>query len=241
MAQNRPAAGAHVAAAANTAGGAPNAPNARPSVMPEAYTGQGDWLEYLEYFNLCAAVNQWNDAQRAQFLAVRLRDGAQQFLGSVPAARRAVWADLVAGLTDRFAPAGAARQYKAQFHTRRRRANEDFGTLRDELHKLVGRAYPTMQPALQDELVRDQFLDAVTPERLRIRLHENAPQTVQAAVELATHLERAWERDEVDKTSRLLQTGDTDRLQLVTTAVEPKPPTHSRVYSRTNFQPVTVQ
>ena len=56
MAQNRPVAGANVAAAANAAGGARAALNARPSIMPEACTGQGDWLVYLKYFNLCATV-----------------------------------------------------------------------------------------------------------------------------------------------------------------------------------------
>ena len=230
MAQNRPVAGANVAGAANAVGGgARAAPNARPLITPEAYTGQGDWLEHPEFFNHCAAVNEWNDAQRAHFLAAQLRDGAHKFLGTAPAARGAVWADLVADLTDCFSPAGIARQYRAQFGNRRRWTNKDFGTLAAELRKMVGRANPTMPPALQDELVHDQFLDAVTPERLRIRLHENASQTIQAAIEMASHLERVWERDELDRAHRLAQAYDTERVQLVTAAVEPKPPARSGV------------
>ena len=72
------------------AGGAPVAPAfGRPAVMPEAYDGSGDWVEYIQYFDQCAQVNGWNDPQKAQYLAVRLRGGAQRFLATIPAARRA--------------------------------------------------------------------------------------------------------------------------------------------------------
>ena len=81
-------------AAANAAVGGANggAMVVRPAVMPEAYNGVGDWVEYLQYFNQCARVNEWNDVQKAQYLAVRLRGAAQKFVATVPEA--AEWSGL---------------------------------------------------------------------------------------------------------------------------------------------------
>ena len=89
-------------------------------------------------------------------------------------------------------PPGTALQCKAQFKSRRRAAGESLATLADELRKLVGRAYPNMPDNDREELVRDQFIESLTPVSLRVRLQENPPATVQAAVEVALHLERVW-------------------------------------------------
>eukprot|EP00117_Sycon_ciliatum_P041308 scpid45019/ scgid30243/ len=181
-------------AAANAAVGGANggAMVVRPAVMPEAYDGVGDWVEYLQYFNQCARVNEWNDVQKAQYLAVRLRGAAQKFVATVPEARRMEWPQVVEDLSRRFAPPETARQYKSQFRTRRRKPEEDVSRLADDLRSLVHRAYPTMGGDVQEELVRDQLIDSMTPDRLRLRLQENAQRTVQETIEMANHLERVW-------------------------------------------------
>ena len=96
MAQNRAvnvaAANVHVGAAlgavaAGGAGAQPAQAYVRAAVMPEAFDGSDDWAEYLQYFDQCAVVNGWGDAQKAQFLAARLRGAAQRFFASIPLAR----------------------------------------------------------------------------------------------------------------------------------------------------------
>eukprot|EP00117_Sycon_ciliatum_P043599 scpid14644/ scgid31550/ len=136
---------------------------ARPAVMPETFDGEGDWQEYLAYFIQCAEVNGWQDTQRAQFLGVRLRDAARRFFTALPAARRVNWQHLCADMGNRFAPAAVANQYKAQFRTRRRKAGEDLLRVADDLRRLVVRAYPMMPDAVRDDLVRDQFIESLTP------------------------------------------------------------------------------
>lgn len=165
---------------------------ARPAVMPEAYDGSDDWLEYHQYYENCALVNGWPDAQKAQFLAVRLRGSAQRFYGTLPAARRANWQHVCADMAQRFAPAANVRMFKTQFQTRRRQPGEDLAKVADDLRRLVVRAYPQMPDHDREELVRDQFVEALTPVLLRLRLQENPPATVQAALETALYLERIW-------------------------------------------------
>ena len=44
----------------------------RPIVMPEAFSTAGN----EEWDEDCAVINEWNDARKAQFLAVRMRGAA---------------------------------------------------------------------------------------------------------------------------------------------------------------------
>ena len=187
------AGGAAAAAAGGAAAGAPVAvAAARPAVMPEAYDGEGDWAQYLQYFNQCAAVNGWNDPAKARFLGVRVRGAAQQYYSTIAAGRQQVWAQVVADMDQRFAPGANARQYKAQFKARRRHPNEGLMALADDLRRMVVRAYPRMVAVDQEELLRDQFIDSLNPVALRVRLQENPPATLPEAVEAALHLERVW-------------------------------------------------
>ena len=191
-----------------------NAPPAhRPAVMPEAYDGEDDWAEYLAYFNQCAAINQRTDAQRASFLGVRLRGAAQRFHATLTAAQQQNWQDVRTQMAQRFAPDGNVRQYKAQFKARRRRPEEKLATLADDLRRLVARAYPAMPDALQQELIRYQFIEALTPASLRVRLQEHPPQTIQEAMEMATHLERIWvDAGMVDPSVKFAEAARTDGL-----------------------------
>ena len=153
-------------------------------------------------------------------LAVRLRGGEQRFLATIPAAR---WQHVSADLERRFAPPANERQFKAQFRTRRRKSSEDLAHLADDLRRLVVRAYPNMPGGLQDELVRDQFIQAVSPVALRVRLQENPPATVQAALEMALHQEKVWRS--VDLPSEVPQRlvgpyGESSQTQLVAAAVD---------------------
>ena len=192
-------------AAGGVAGGAQQ-PLGRPAVMPEAYEGDGDWEEYLAYFNQCADINGWNDAAKARYLGVRLRGMAQRYHAGIPQARRLNWQQVTQDFTQRFAPAADVRRYKAQFKSRRRGQDEPLPKLADDLRRLVTRAYPNMQDGDQQELVRDQFIDALTPSSLRVRLQENPPATLQEALERALHLERVWFSVEVpqDAASKLV-------------------------------------
>jgi len=122
-------------------------------------------------------------------------------------------------------------QYKAQFRTRKRRPDEDLAGLADDLRRLVGRAYPAMPGQIQDEMVRDQFIEALTPISLRVRLQEHPPATVHEAVETALHLEKVW--GSVTLPSQATQQlvgpyGESSPSQLVVAAVDAPPPVANR-------------
>ena len=209
------------AAAGGAAAAAPAPAFIRPAVMPEAYDGTSDWAEYVQYFEQCALINGWGDPQKAQFLAVRLRDAAQRFYSAIPVARKHNWQHVCHDMGHRFAPAATAPLFKAQFKSRRRATGEDLAQLADDLRRMVVRAYPNMPDGDRGELVRDQFIESLTPVALRVRLQENPPADIQAAVEVALHLERVWGSVDMPAgaASRLVGPyGDSTATQLVATA-----------------------
>ena len=46
--------------------------------MPEAFSAAGseEWDSLLSHFEDCSVINEWSDARKAQFLAVRMSGAA---------------------------------------------------------------------------------------------------------------------------------------------------------------------
>ena len=196
----------------------------KPVIMPEAFDGvTREWPEYLAYFKSCAELNQWEDQQKAMFLGVRLRGTPSRFFFTMETGRQSNWQHLCEDMGKRFAPASEAAKYKSQFRALRRGPGEAIPLVTDELRKLVTRAYPTATEDLREELVRDQFIEAMTPARLRTRLLELAPVTVQAAEQQALHLERVWDSHDmgIPRHARILEEDNPPMLVAAATREEP--------------------
>ena len=56
----------------------------RPVVLPDEYTGDEDWLDWLTHFEPCAKINDWDDKLKTAFLAVRLRSRRSKFIEICP-------------------------------------------------------------------------------------------------------------------------------------------------------------
>jgi hypothetical protein len=50
----------------------------RPIVMPDVYTGEEDWIDWITNFELCARINEWDNELKTEFLAVKLKKRAQR-------------------------------------------------------------------------------------------------------------------------------------------------------------------
>ena len=53
---------------------------ARPLVLPETFDGTSSWTDWCFHFDSVAAVNGWSDAQKLQWLRVRLTGRTQKAL-----------------------------------------------------------------------------------------------------------------------------------------------------------------
>ena len=169
----------------------------RPIVMPEAFSAAGneEWDSWLSHFEDCAVINEWNDARKAQFLAVRMRGAALLQLQSLSPDVRGDYTDLKRALREKFVPKERIELHKAEFRARRRERDEKLPDLASSLRRLVGKAYPEAIPDLQDSLAKDQFIDALEDREIRMKIRESGPKTLDEAVSRALQIEAMYEAE----------------------------------------------
>ena len=169
----------------------------RPIVMPEAFSAAGneEWDSWLSHFEDCAVINEWNDARKAQFLAVRMRGAALLQLQSLSPDVRGDYTGLKRALREKFVPKERIELHKAEFRARRRERDEKLPDLASSLRRLVGKAYPEAIPDLQDSLAKDQFIEALEDREIRMRIRESGPKTLDEAVSRALQIEAMYEAE----------------------------------------------
>ena len=76
----------------------------KPTILPMTFDGLSSWHDFKVQFEMLAELNQWNETQKATYLAVQLRGSAQQVLGNLPPSHRLDYGRLLQALRQRFAP-----------------------------------------------------------------------------------------------------------------------------------------
>ena len=177
----------------------------RPIVMPDQYTGEEDWMDWIVHFELCARINDWDDEAKTDFLAVRLTKTAQQVYRDLPSSSKNSYDDLKAAMATRFAVTNHAELHKAELRFVRRGRNEKLTELANRIRHLGCVAYPTVDVQFRDELCRDQFLDALEDREFRLR--QLRPKSLDEAVTLASEIE-VMEQAEDRKQTKVIRATD---------------------------------
>lgn len=163
--------------------------NSRPIQRPMAYSGDSLWESYLAQFEITAQLNGWSDQQKAAFLATSLTGPALNVLSNLPSDRRDDYQTLVSALESRFGTAHRTELSRVRFKNRVKQRDESLAALSDDLERLGRMAYPDASADVQNVLSRDQFVDALPNEDMRLRIKQERPKTLQRALELALELE----------------------------------------------------
>ena len=167
----------------------------RPVVTPEAYSGDGPFDAWIEHFERAAALNEWSEELRAQWLAVRLIGRAQIALRSLPAETVGSYTALREALRRRFEPESKRDLYAAEFHVRQKQAAEDWATFGEDLKALIDKAFPGMEAAARERLAVDRFLTQLTDPQLAFSVRQKRPETIDevvtATLEMQAHLSLA--------------------------------------------------
>jgi hypothetical protein len=156
---------------------------------PPPFDGRTPWDAYKLQFEMLADVNLWSDAERATYLAISLRGSALTVLTNISPDHRGEYATLVAALSKRFGSAHQADLNRAKLRGRTRRRDENLPELAEDVERLTRLAYPEASTEMIEVLSKDQFIDALIDEDLRLRLRQNKPGTLNLALEQALELE----------------------------------------------------
>ena len=185
---------------------------------PNMYDGQTSWEAYYAQFCIIADMNGWWDPEKAAFLATSLKGTALQVLANLASDRRQDFRSLVAALDSRFGTSHRTEISKVKFKNRVRQGDEELPALAEDIERLARLAYAGASPILIDTLARDQFIDSLPDDDMRLRLRQERPPTLQRPLELALELEsfRLANRQQRTRVSRGTKLQDEVKTEDVT-------------------------
>ncbi|XP_045127236.1 uncharacterized protein LOC123513870 [Portunus trituberculatus] len=153
------------------------------------YDGKVAWEFYAAQFDLLAAAQGWDQAEKALQLATALRGPAIEVFSHLPPTQRASFPDIAEALRRRFGHRHQAEVYRAQLKKRTRQRGETLSQLAHDVEALVRRAYRTAGEEMVTMLARDAFLDALVDHQLQIYVRQAHPADVQVALARAMEFE----------------------------------------------------
>lgn len=161
----------------------------KPIQAPPKFNGKSSWEAFQAQFNIAADINEWEDDDKAAFLATALEGKAALVLSNMSDHEQRDYRTLVAALTSRFGVTHQSELARAKLKSKVKGKEESMSELVESVESLTRTAYPDATPELQDVLARDNFIDALQEDDLRLRIRQARPQSLQAALETALELE----------------------------------------------------
>ena len=147
------------------------------------------WDAYHTQFEMLAQINRWSDVDKAAYLAISLRGPAATVLTNLPPGQRQNYASLTSALQARFGTAHQTELNRMKLKGRTHRREETLPELAEDVERLVRLAYPDATEPMVEVLAKDQFVDSLPDEDMRLRIRQHRPATLRAALETALELE----------------------------------------------------
>ena len=160
----------------------------RPAVLPETYSGEGSFTEWIDHFDSVAEVNAWDDAAKSLWIRVRLVGRAQTAFKWLDADTRANFAAAKSALKARFEPASKSALYEAEFQTRRKQPSEDWASFGEDVKALADKAFPELEEAARERLAVGQFLSQLDPQ-IGFSVRQSKPKTISVAIAATLEVE----------------------------------------------------
>ena len=161
----------------------------KPLMLPDRYTGEVPWMDYVAHFNSCAQINGWNEVQKGDYLAASLHGAAQEVIGDLPYHLTVSYSDLVRHLERRFGVGGQAELHLTELRNRVRKDKESLPELEQVIRRLASLAYPGVPVDVIDRLARGHFVDALPDPDMRFKIFQMKPATLNDAVMVSLELE----------------------------------------------------
>ena len=161
----------------------------KPVILPETFSGDGNWEQWLLHFVDCASVNEWDDTKQLQFLRVRLTGRAQAVFHRLPQSEKDSFDEAVRALQAHFEPEGKRDLYLADFSTRSRRPVESWMEYAEELRWLAAKAYPELSTKAHEQLALTRFLSSITDAQTILLVKQKNPVSLTEAVTYTMQIE----------------------------------------------------
>lgn len=162
---------------------------AKPPVIPELYTGEKSWDEWIDHFDSVVAVCGWDEVNKLKWLRVRLTERAGTAFRRLPEATRADYNLATAALRSRFEPESKKELYKVELLARRRRKGEGWPVFGEDLKRLADMAYPDLPDEAREQFALNQYLAQLDSPQVAFSVKQTKPTTVDDAVRSTLEME----------------------------------------------------
>ena len=165
------------------------ATSSKPLVLPETYTGEGEWSQWICHFENVAAVNDWDDDKKLLWLKVRLTGRAQKAFQRLSDTASASYKEAKKALKERFEPASRKGLYQAEFQTRRKRKTEGWAEFAEDLKIIVDKAYPDLQDEAREQMALTHYLSQIDNPQVAFAVKQQKPDNLDSAVSTTLEME----------------------------------------------------
>ena len=164
-------------------------------LMPEAFTGEGDFEDYLQQFTTAATLSGWQTAttdNRPNYFALRLKGNALHFYTTLTVAQQQNFDQLVAAFRTTYTT--NVEDLKAKLKAARQQPNQTIAAFLCDVRTLARRVYRG-QPLIEEQMVLTSFIEGLHDAQLRWELRKSKPASPDAALALAVELHAFMEMD----------------------------------------------
>ena len=157
-------------------------------LMPESFTGKGDFEDYLQQFNTAALLSGWYSNahdNRPHYFALRLRKNALHFYTTLSPSQQTNFDMLVDAFRQNYTTNGDI--LKARLKAAKQQPNQDISSFLCDVRTLARRAYRD-HPARIDPVVLTCFIEGLSDKTLRWELRKAKLATADDALALAMEL-----------------------------------------------------
>ena len=144
-------------------------------LMPEAFTGEGDFEDYLQQFTTAAQLSGWQTAttdNRPNYFALGLKGNALHFNTTITVAQQQSFDQLVAAFCTTYTK--NVEVIKAKLKTARQQPNQTIAAFLRDVRTLARRVYRG-QPLIEEQMVLTSFIEGLHDAQLRWELQKRKP------------------------------------------------------------------
>ena len=157
-------------------------PSDRPVIVPEVYSGEQPWEDWIDQFESIAAINGWNEEKKLVWLKVRLTGRALLAFRKFSVTTKASLKNVVVAMQERFEPQSKRDLYLAEFQVSCKKRTETWADYGEDLRILVDKAYPTLDDDARQQLALQRYLSQLQDEQVAFGVKQRKPKTIEAAV-----------------------------------------------------------
>ena len=164
-------------------------------LMPEDFTSEGDFEDYLQQFTTAAKLSGWHTAttdNRPNYFALRLKGNALHFCTTLRVAQQQNFDQLVAAFRTTYTT--NVEVLKAKLKAARQQPNQTIAAFLCDIRTLARRVYRG-QPLIEEQMVLTSFIEGLHDSQLRWELRKSKPASPDAALALAVELHTFMEMD----------------------------------------------